>query len=190
MSPRWAIVVLALALAGCGSETSDRFSLRTPGTNTGAAAPAASATPTATPSKKPAGKPVTLAERRVIRGWSNELRRGDVRAAARYFSVPTMVSDPATGMHFLETKAQVEKFNAAFPCGAKLLSTERITDGFVVGIFRLTKRAGAQCNGTGTRAAVAFRIRDDHIVRWVRADGGLNEPAPTPTPTATPSDTA
>jgi hypothetical protein len=190
-SPWFAIVVLGLAVAGCGAEQQqDRFDLRTPRGEEPAATAAPAETPKASPTAEPtpARKPVTRAERKVIRGWSDELRRGHVEEAASYFSVPAMVSNATTGWLFLETKKQIESFNAGLPCGAKLLRARRGTDGFVVGVFRLTERPGSSaCDGTGSTAAVAFRIRDSHITRWVRADDEISEPTPTPTPASTPA---
>ena len=185
MSRSWAIPVLAaLVIAACGGEERDRFSLRTP-----TDAPALPA-PTATPSPKP--KPVTRAEKRVIRGWADELRRGHVEAAARYFSVPAVVAAPATLE--LKTFKQVEEFNASFPCGATLLTTRRsVEPTYVIGVFRLTERPGrGKCGtGAGQKAAVAFQIRREHIKRWVRADAAIATPTPAPTaPPTTPPDEA
>ena len=62
---------------------------------------------------------------------------------------------------------------------------------FVVGIFRLTERpGGGDCGtGTGSLAAVAFRIYRGHITSWIRADSELATPTPTPKagPSATPT---
>jgi hypothetical protein len=176
-----AIFVLAtLLIAACGGEERDRFSLLTPSSDV------PMADPTATPTPKP--KPVTSAEKRVIRGWADELRRGHVEEAASYFNVPADVGAPAMT---LKTDRQVEAFNAAFPCGAKLLATRRSLDpAFVVGVFRLTERPGrGKCDGTGTKAAVLFQIKREHITRWVRADGAIATPSPAPTaPPTTPPD--
>jgi hypothetical protein len=178
-------VLAALVIAACGGEERDRFSLRTPSDALDLLAP------TATPT--PERKPVTRAERRVIRGWADELRRGHVEAAARYFRVPAAVSNDTPGI-VLKTARQVEAFNASFPCGARLLQTRRSVDPtFVVAIFRLTERPGpGKCGtGTGKKAAVAFQIRREHIRRWVRADAAIATPTPAPTPPPTiPPDTA
>jgi hypothetical protein len=189
----WALVVLGLALVACGGEPEpDRFDLRTPGAQTGAAlepTPEATATPraTATPEPTPTPRAVTRAERRIVRGWSDALRHGRVEAAARYFSVPARAANPVP--LFLETQSEVEAFNRTLPCGAKLVKMRRGAQAkFVVGIFRLTERPGAgECDGTGNLVAVAFRIYRNHITSWIRADEELAEPAPTPAPSVDPN---
>jgi hypothetical protein len=186
MKPSWAIAALGLALAGCGSAAAepDRFSLRTPAAHTGEAA---------TPAAAPQGsKPVTRAERLVIKGWSDSLRHGRVSAAARYFSVPSKVSDDSANWLPLTTAAEVKAFNQGLPCGAKLMGVRRGPDDFVVGTFRLTERkgAGGGCGvGVGGTAAVAFLIRDEHIEQWVRNDAAAADPAATATPEPTPPTT-
>src|SRR5690349_10799511 len=99
-------VLAALVVAGCGgSSEPDRFTLTTP---------------KAPPSAAPERAPVTDAEKRVIRGWSERLRHGDVQAAAKYFRVPAHVSIAQADE--LESARMVEAFNDSLPCGAKLLS--------------------------------------------------------------------
>ncbi len=197
MSVRWVLPLLALVLVACGeSAEPDRFDLHTPGAETGApltptpeptATPKAEATPTPEPTPKPRG--VTRAERRIVRGWSDALRRGRVAAAARFFSVPALAVNPVPA--FLATAADVETFNRELPCGAKLVKMRRSTEpAFVVGIFRLTERPGSKAGcgtGTGNLAAVAFRIYRGHITSWIRADEELATPTPTPGPSATPT---
>jgi hypothetical protein len=174
MRPRWSLLVIGLVVVACGGEERDRFDLRTPGTNTGAPPPEV----TATPEPTPANQPVTAAERRVIRGWSDELRHGHVKAAARYFSVPALVANASLPPTYLKTIEAVEAFNRTLPCGARLVRTRRAGQGFVVGIFVLTERPGAgECgSGTGQTAAVAFQIRNRRITQWVRVEPD----APTP----------
>ena len=194
MSARWVLPLLGLVLAACGeSADPDRFDLRTPGAETGAPltpTPEATATPRATATPEPTPKPraVTRAERRIVRGWSDALRRGNVTAASRYFSVPALAVNPVPA--FLATASDVEEFNRDLPCGAKLVKMRRSAEPtFVVGIFRLTERPGAgECGtGTGNLAAVAFRIYRGHITSWIRADNELATPTPTPGPSATPT---
>ena len=150
MSVRWVLPLLGLVLAACGeSAEPDRFDLRTPGAETGApltptpeatATPRAKASPTPEPTPKPRG--VTRAERRIVRGWSDALRRGNVAAASRYFSVPALAVNPDPA--FLATASDVKAFNRDLPCGAKLVKMRRSAEPtFVVGIFRLTERPGA-----------------------------------------------
>ncbi len=194
----WALAALGLVFAACGeSAEPGRLTLRTPGAQTGAPltpTPVATATPRAkvapTPEPTPAPKPVTRSERRIVRGWSDALRRGNVAAAARYFSVPALAVNPVPA--FLATESEVQDFNRELPCGAKLVKMRRSAEPkFVVGIFRLTERPGAgECGtGTGDLVAVAFRIYRDHITSWIRADSELATPTPTPKagPNSTPT---
>jgi hypothetical protein len=190
--PAW--VLLALVLCACGGKAEDRMQLHTPGTKTGDPADAVSlvtptATPKATATPKPKGPPVTADEKRVIRGWSDELRRGNVNGAASYFTIPSLVSDATGGATQLRSRADVYAFNATLPCGAMLVRTRRSVKRFVIGTFKLTDRPGGQCgSGTGALAEVAFLIRHRHINQWVRlADP---QPAPTPAPTDSAAGTA
>jgi hypothetical protein len=185
--PVWALGALTLGLCACGG-TTDRFDLRTPGAKTGDPSVVAAATtpePTATPTPKPKGGPVTSEEKRVIRGWSEELRHGHVTAASRYFTIPSVVSNIAGGADKLSSRDAVKQFNATLPCGAKLVKTRRSVKRFVVGTFMLTERPGGACGtGTGKLAEVAFLIRHHHINQWVRvADPSQATATPTPTPT-------
>src|SRR4051794_23184025 len=194
----WAIAGLAcLALTACGgNDEPNRFDLTTPGVHTGEPVPTPSATPVGTPEAK--AKPVTSTEKRVMKGWSDSLRRGKVNAAAKYFRVPSVVSNNTPDPIQLTSVADVREFNRTLPCGAKLLRARRSTQaGFVVGEFRLTERkhAPAPCGqGVGAEASVAFEITGGHIKTWIRvADPSqadpLATPTPTPTPTATPTPT-
>jgi hypothetical protein len=189
MRRAWAIVVVPLALAACGEQAkTSRLDLTTPGVHTGAPLPEATETPTPTPAPKATAK-VTSAEKRVIKGWSDSLRRGDVERASAYFDIPSAVSNNAP-TEVLESIADVRAFNATLPCGAKLLRTRRGAEGFVVGVFKLTERKGAPApcgTGVGAEAAVAFEIEKGHIKTWVRVEDPTagQDPMATPTPTAT-----
>ena len=193
--PAWALGALGLVVAACGAAEPDRFSLRTPGAVTGHWPPSPIAprpTPEPTPKAQRAPKkpPVTSSEKRVIKGWSDELRHGHVGAAARYFSIPSLVSNATPDWDLLGSPADVEKFNRdLLPCAAKLVKTRRGVQHFVVGTFHLSQPSGSGACGTAPTAtvAVAFRIRRAHITQWVRIDPNAPDPTPTPTPTATPA---
>jgi hypothetical protein len=194
MRLRWAIAGLALVLAGCGSTAEpSRLDLTTPGVHTGEPIPSATATPegsgTATPKATPAVKPVTSAEKRVIKGWSDRQRRGDMTEASRYFSVPALISDADQGELFLSTPGEVKKFNSSLKCATKLMGTRRGAKGFAVGIFMLSERKGQTKCGVdaGQTTEVAFQIRKQHIQQWVRIAVGTGVATPTPTPTQTPT---
>src|ERR1700754_3365725 len=115
-----ALAALGLVIAGCGgSAEPDRFGLTTP--------KAAVSTPAPAPQGE--REPVTDAEKRVIRGWSEKLRHGDVEAAAKYFSVPAQVSISESDE--LDSTRMVEDFNDSIPCGARLISVVRSVDQLV-----------------------------------------------------------
>ena len=195
-----AIAALGLMVAACGSTEPNRFDLTTPGAHTGDPVPEATATPEATssatpePNATPSSAKVTAAEKRIIKGWSDSLRDGRVNAASRYFQVPVLISNNTPGYVILGTVDEVKEFNRTLPCGAKLISTRRGADGFVVGNFRLTERkhAPAPCGtGVGATASVAFQIDKGHITKWVRVvEDNQGDPMATPsaTPTPTPSE--
>jgi hypothetical protein len=201
------MAALGLVVAACGSTDSNRFDLTTPGAHTGAPLPAATETPSATatpeatatatpkpsPTPRPSSAKVTAAEKRIIKGWSDSLRGGDVNAAARYFQIPALVSNNTPGYAILGTQDEIREFNRTLPCGAKLIKTRRGADGFVVGVFRLTERknAPAPCGpGVGATASVAFQIDKGHITKWVRVvESSEKDPMGTPTPTPTPDGT-
>jgi hypothetical protein len=166
--PTWltgALAALAVSAAACGGgggDDSDR--------------PRASATPTPSPSATPerttpesesaAPDPGDV---RVVRAWADTLRAGHVRAAARYFALPSLVSNGTPPIK-LETRAEAEFFNRTLPCGAELIDTEPAPHGFFIATFRLTERPGpGECgSGTGETARTAFRVRGDRITDWLR----------------------
>jgi hypothetical protein len=156
----WALPALALAVGACGSHGGQRAQ-PTPRATTTAGAGAGGG----------AGAPrrVTSAEAAVIRGWSSSLRHGDVGRAARYFALPSVVSN-GTPLLKMTTRAQARAFNRALPCGAEVVALERRVHEFVVATFRLTERPGpGECgSGTGALARTAFLIRSGHIVQWLR----------------------
>jgi hypothetical protein len=163
--PSWltgAMAALAVSAAACGGGHD--------GDRPRAAAPTAS--PTASPEPRapePESSPPDPADVRVVRAWADTLRAGRVRAAARYFAIPSLVSNGTPPIK-LETRAEAEFFNRTLPCGAVLIDTEPAPHGFFIATFRLTERPGpGECgSGTGETARTAFRVRDDHITDWLR----------------------
>src|SRR5690349_89797 len=87
---------LGLLVAGCGES-----------------APAPKPRATATPTQEGT---VTAAEQRVIRRWADELRHGNVRAAARQFSVPAEIVNMQPDVLELDSASRVEDFNDSLPC--------------------------------------------------------------------------
>lgn len=107
----------------------------------------------------------------MIDGWSDELRGGDVEAAADYWRIPSVAQNGTPPLD-LVSRRDVIAFNEALPCGAVLTRAE--TEGeFVVATFELTERPGAgECGpGTGETASTAFLIEDGKIVEWRRVAG-------------------
>jgi hypothetical protein len=199
-------VVMTGCLVGCGSSTgvfagtTVRHALQAP----------ARSTPLPPLPEDPAGVPVVptpgpsrIAARpaavAVIRAWSDALRRGDVRGAARYFSLPSVMINGADAsgdavVITIGTSAEAEEANASLPCGALLLSTDQ-RGRYVNALFRLTGRrgvGGSDCGtGVGSTARTNFVIVDGRILEWIRApdDPGDNgtpavptSPVPSPAP--------
>ena len=164
------VAALIMALGGCGSGAK----LRHPDSRADAASASAG---------------VSANVVRVITGWSDALRMGNVAAAARYFRVPSIFFDGSGPPIELRSLAQVEAVNAALPCGAKFLSA-RAMGRYVNALFRLTNRPGPGgtegCgSGVGQTARTNFLIRNGRIVQWLRApdepgDNGLPKTAPPP----------
>ena len=146
---------VALAVGGCGGGGKDEF-----------AGP----------------RPAQHAERDapdVIRAWADTLRRGDVRGAARFFALPSIVSN-GTPTVTLRTAADARAFNASLPCGARLIRTTSASR-FTTAVFRLTERPGRGSCGTGTglTARTTFVITNGKIREWRRVAD--NPPAAGPT---------
>jgi hypothetical protein len=191
-------VVMAGCVVGCGSSsavfggTTVRHALQTPARSTPLPAlpedPAgAPVVPTPGPTRI-AARPAAVA---VIRAWSDALRRGDVRGAARYFSLPSVMINgtDASGdavVITIGTSAEAEEANASLPCGAVLLSTDQ-RGRYVNALFRLTGRpgvGGSDCGtGVGSTARTNFVIVDGRILEWIRApdDPGDNGTPAVPT---------
>jgi hypothetical protein len=143
--------------SGCGG---DPRQAKTP------PAPKRSPTATATAAKR---KPAAAADVAVIRGWTDELRRGHIEKASRYFAIPSVVSNGTPPIR-LTSRSDVRFFNRTLPCGAKLVRAED-TGAFVLATFRLTERPGpGRCGASavGHKAYTAFLIRRHKIVQWRR----------------------
>jgi hypothetical protein len=192
-------MTMGLLAAGCGSgtsivHTSTRANRRTV---TSPATPAPLVNPDQPlPTPRPTGVPAAARAVRVIRAWSDALRRGDVRGAARYFAVPSvMINGTDTSgsalLITIDTAAQAEAANATLPCGARLISADR-RGRYVNALFRLTGRSGlggSNCGGgVGPTARTNFVIAHGRIVEWIRApdDPGDNRAPRAPAPQTPP----
>jgi hypothetical protein len=156
-APLPAVLALALVVGACGGGGGDTPRAATP-------TPTATATPGAVAPAEPDPDDVA-----VVRAWADTLRDGRVRAAARYFALPSVVANGTAPLK-LENRAAAEFFNRTLPCGAKLIDTEPAARGFFIATFRLTERPGrGRCgSGTGETARTAFRVRAGRITEWLR----------------------
>src|SRR5947209_363345 len=189
-----AVLTMASLAAGCGSGRSVHH------TSTHAARRTVTSPPTPAPligpnqrlpTPGPTGVPAAPGAVSVIKAWSNALRRGDLRAAARYFARPSvMVNGAETGGSALVirivTTVQAEAANATLPCGAQLISTDQ-RGRFVNALFRLTGRpglGGTDCGGVvGATARTNFVIAHGRIVEWLRAPSDPGDPGDNAPPT-------
>ena len=172
--PRLATVLLLclLVLAGCGGgddgKPDPRLTLTTPKGGEGDAELSPGGPSSRRP--RPRSGPVTSAERAVIRGWADALRRGDVARASGYWRVPAIAANGSRPFR-LVTRRAVRQFNEGLTCGARLESVERDKT-YVLATFRLTgrrDRPGACAQGVGNRARTLFLLRGGKIVQWIRA---------------------
>jgi hypothetical protein len=147
-----AVLAAAIALAACGGGDGDSGGERSQ--SAGRSGPAAV---------------------KVIRDWADTLRRGDVEGAARFFAVPSVVSN-GTPPITLRSLADAREFNAGLPCGARLVNTSS-AGRFTTATFRLTERPGrGRCGtGTGLTAKTTFVISGGKIREWRRVP---DRPAP------------
>lgn len=149
--------------------------------------------PRTSPARAPRGLAADPAAVSVIRAWSTALRSGDVRAAARYFALPSQfVNGPDSGgglsVIAIQTLGEAEAVNATLPCGAELISAEQ-RGPYINALFRLTDRPGLGegCgSGAGQVARTNFLIVGGRIRKWIRAPqepgdgGGAGPPGPAP----------
>lgn len=178
-SPRLVVaVIVGMVVAGCGSGGKVTSHPRPPTASgaqgSGAAAPAP--TIKAIPTPRPTGLRADPAAVTVIRAWSSALRRGDVRAAAGYFALPSVFSNgpDANGkiaVITIRTRAEATAINATLPCGAAFVSADQ-RGRYVNALFKLTNRpgpGGGCSSGTGQVARTNFVIKAGRIVEWLRA---------------------
>ena len=124
----------------------------------------------------------TAEQVRVVRGWLDALRAGDVRAAARYFSLPARFQN-FSNLAIMKTPRDAVAVNASLPCGAKFLRAGA-AQGFVVYEARLTNRPGGACGaGVGNVVRGAILVRGGKMIEWYRL------PDQTPSSAAAPGDT-
>ena len=199
-------LVVGCGSSGAHSSTTVRHAQRAPARSTPLPPlPKDGAGDRVVPEPGPTGIAARPAAVAVIRAWSDALRRGDVRGAARLFALPSLMingtdSNGDAVVITIGTTVQAEEANATLPCGAVLLSTDQ-RGRYVNALFRLTGRpgvGGSTCGtGVGQTARTNFVIVGGRIVEWIRApdDPGDNGnvptvptvPAPSPAPTPGPA---
>jgi hypothetical protein len=114
----------------------------------------------------------------VIRDWADDLRGGDLEAAAGHFQLPSFAQNGTAPIE-LRTRDDVRAFNASLPCGAELTEAE-MHGRFTIATFELTERPGeGECgSGVGETAKTAFVIEDGLITRWIRVVDEEDVPPP------------
>lgn len=189
--------VAALSVAGCGGGGGggDPASGGAAGTGSGGAAGSGSGPGAGTGSGGAAGggattRPADPGATKVIRDWSDALRRGNVKRATDDFAIPSIVENNSPPVR-LRARADARTFNESLPCGAQLERTYRMGR-YTAAIFRLTARPGGDCGtGIGGAAATAFVIRRGRIVEWRRLPDPIGptdvpgQVVPAPPPTVT-----
>ena len=122
-----------------------------------------------------AGDPAAI---KVIRLWSDALRRSQVRRASSFWAIPSKVQNN-TPVLTLATAADVRSFNGSLPCGSRLVSARGATRGFTIAVFKLTRRPGVSCgSGTGHDARAAIFVRGGKIAEWYRLPDDPDAPGP------------
>jgi hypothetical protein len=165
--PFLAAVVAALTLTACGGSDTAKESTRASTNQAGS--PAAGVDPGQDYSNyyPPGTHPASKQAVAVITGWSDELRAGHVKRAARFFDIPVIVQN-ATPPIRLDTRKEVLAFNETLPCGAHIVKTIAGKT-YTVATFVLTERPGSPgCGATGKLAATAFLLRHGKIAEWRR----------------------
>jgi hypothetical protein len=173
-----------MVLVGCGRDPEARFTLKTPPEHSSAAplpsikaerdrtAAIVAARPTRADARE---------ARHLLRRWARALRENHDAVAAKFFDPPVLVAQGAIVK--LQDLSQVEQFNAAIPCGLTLLAV-RPQGRFLVGTFRLARRAAHQCLEPGRTQRLAFALQHGKIVELRQAP---NDPGASPGP-AVPED--
>ena len=181
-----AILLSVVLLAGCGGddakERDPAAATPPPAQSTEPQPQPRSGGPLAIPRGVPlrestTGDPAAI---KVIRLWSEALRRSEVALASSFWAVPSKVQN-GTPVLTLATAAEVRAFNDSLPCGSMLTSGLGAPRGFTIAIFKLVRRPGADCGtGTGQHARTAIRVRNGKIAEWYRLPDDPNAPLPAP----------
>ncbi len=188
------MVACAVVLSACGGSSDTAATAGSQATTPGAAPDrqGGASSPLELPADVPS-KPTSTADPqrvKVIRAWSDALRRGDVAAASAAWAVPAKVQNGSPVLT-LSSRSDVRIFNDALSCGSIVTSTGGAKGGFTIATVRLTSRKGADCGtGTGHSARTAILVRDGKIAEWYRLPDDPDAPRSAPdAPAADPADT-
>ena len=110
------------------------------------------------------------------RAWSAALNTSNDEAAANQFAPPTEIVQ--NGELVLRTHADAVRWNAALPCGGRIIRVVHQRTNQVLVVFRLTERPGHRCDAPGLEAAAVFRVEDGKIVLWRQTAPPDEQPAP------------
>ncbi|MDX6640785.1 MAG: hypothetical protein QOF12_1796 [Solirubrobacteraceae bacterium] len=167
MLRRTALLLIVAPLAGCGGGGSAARTAGAPRRSSPSDAEVRRALhlPDRVPLRATGSAPASQV--RVVRGWLDELRRGQVARAARNFAVPSRFQNFET-VALIRSATEAFVVTASLPCGARM-TTVGGAAGFVVYEARLTDRPGGTC-GAGVGAVVrgAVLVRHGRMVEWYR----------------------
>jgi hypothetical protein len=99
-----------------------------------------------------------------VRAWSAALDDNDNAAAAKLFAPDAQVIQD--GQRALQGDADAKQWNAALPCGGRIIFIKQSTPTDVVAVFELTERPHHICDAPGGQATALFRIFKGKIVVW------------------------
>jgi hypothetical protein len=156
------LTLIALLLFACGGSDDDPATTPAP--------------PEDEPTEEITGD-ASPADVQVIDDWAKTLKKGDVKAAAEFFALPSTAENGLT--YDIRSRADARLFNESLPCGAELKDAQTEGD-FTTATFELTERPGPGTCGTGVgaEAQTAFVIEKGKIVEWRRVATSDAQPAP------------
>ena len=151
------LAAIALTLGGCGSTSL-----------LGSGHSASSSRASTRRAAHPAAASVA-----VIKHWARALQRGDVRAAARYFEIPSVFIDGPGPAITINSLADARRSTRRYPPGGATFISAAQAGPYVNVLFGLTGRSGpggSDCaSGAGQTARTDFIIKAGRITAWVRA---------------------
>jgi len=106
----------------------------------------------------------TASASEVVRAWSAALDRNDNEEAARLFADRAQIVQ--NGEATLATHADAVHWNAALPCGGRIIHLEVRSKSQVLAVFELEERPQHRCDANGSQAATLFEIEHGRIVLW------------------------